>query len=221
MNPRFELDPRPHVRAITAVFFILLAVGPFSLVYVPSAVFVPGDGAATATNLVEQGGLYRLGLLGELTIALTEGIMLVALWRLFQPVSETLAALAGWSRAAMATLQGVALVPGLLALSATDPDQVLTLFAAREATTVVWQAFFAVHCLVLGVLIVRSGLVPSVFGYLMSLAGLGYLAMAVEPVVGTSVLTDVAQLVALAEIPFFLWMLARGVSTERWRALTT
>ncbi|MEN0064198.1 MAG: DUF4386 domain-containing protein [Myxococcota bacterium] len=221
MKSRFSSDPRPYVRAITVVFVLLLTVGPASMVYVPSTVLVPGDGTATLANLTAHSGLFRAGLFGELTIALSELVMLVALFRLFQPVSEGLAALAAGARLAMTALQGAALVPGLVALSLTDPDSVLFAFEVREAITLVWQSFFAVHCLVLGLLISRSGLLPSVLGILMALAGVGYGGLVFGGVVGLDALKDIATVLALAEIPFFLWLAFRGVSEHRWRTLTT
>ncbi|MEM6925970.1 MAG: DUF4386 domain-containing protein [Myxococcota bacterium] len=220
MTSRFSSDPRPYVRAITVVFVPLLTLGPASLVYVPSTVLVPGDGPATLANLAAQSTLFRAGLWGELAIALSELVMLVALFRLFQPVSEGLAVLAGAARLAMAALQGATVVPGLVALSLTDPNSLLLAFEVREAATVVWQSFFAVHCLALGMLIARSGLVPSFLGVLMALAGVGYGGLVVGGMFDLHVLNDVATLLALAEIPFFLWLAFRGVSESRWRTLT-
>ena len=221
MKSRFSSDPRPYVRAIVVVFVLLLTVGPASLVYVPSAVLVAGDGPATLANLSAQSGLFRAGLVGELAIATSELVMVVALYRLFQPVSEGLSALAGAARLTMAALQGVALVPGLVALSLTDPDSVLLAFGVRDAAILVWQSFFAVHCLVLGILISRSGLVPSLLGILMAVAGMGYAGMVAGGLVGLDALSGVSTVLALAEIPFFLWLVFRGVSESRWRALTT
>lgn len=219
MNGRITPNPRPYTWAISAVFVLLVTVGPFSLVYVPSVVLVPGDGAATVANLAEHAGLVRAGLLGELAIALTELVMVAALYQLFRPVSEGLAVLAAGARGAMATLQGAALVPGLLATTWSTPDLVLATFEVREAVVTVWQAFFAVHCLVLGVLIARSRLVPGGLGVLMSVAGVGYGAMALGPLLGSTAWTGPAQALALTEIPFFLWVLVRGVSKDAWKAL--
>ena len=115
----------------------------------------------TRTNTNRRGPLARAGLAAELTIALAELVMVVALYRLFQHVSEGLSLLAAAARSSMLVLQGLNVAVGAWALSvaATQPELVEPLFDARGAIESVWQAFFAVHCGVLGVLVARSGVV--------------------------------------------------------------
>jgi hypothetical protein len=77
--------------------------------------------------------------------------------------------------------------------------------------------FFGPFCVLLGVLIVRSRLLPGVLGWLTSLAGAGWLAFLI-PAVALHGKMVVIPLGFLAELALMLWLLLKGVDEERWRA---
>ncbi len=79
--------------------------------------------------------------------------------------------------------------------------------------------------LILGYLIIKSGYFPKVLGILFVAAGIGYLidTIGLLLVPGyTSTPGLIAMVIALAEIAFPIWLLVKGVNTDRWqnRALT-
>ncbi len=224
--------PAPAVRTAGAVFVLLLVLGPVCLMVVPSHTVVAGDAAATVTRLAAEGGLMRLGLLGEAVIALAELFMIVALWVLFRPVHGPVALVAAGARGAMVVLQGAALACGLAALSwaegrgllgALPKDElaraVAVVLELRTQVGLVWQLFFGLHCLLLGFLIARAGFVPRVLGALMAVAGLGYLLAGLGPwlVPGAQAVTDVVVGLCafLGETPFFVWLIAKGIDVPR------
>jgi hypothetical protein len=77
--------------------------------------------------------------------------------------------------------------------------------------------FFGPFCVLLGVLIVRSCLVPRVLGWLTALAGAAWLAYLI-PVVALHAKAFIFPLGFLAEFALMLWLLLKGVDEERWRA---
>ena len=76
--------------------------------------------------------------------------------------------------------------------------------------------FFGLHCLLVGVLILRSGYLPKAIGALMVFAGLGWL---------TFLFPDVARRLSpfnmlpgvLGEASLTVWLLAKGVNVAKWR----
>ncbi len=80
--------------------------------------------------------------------------------------------------------------------------------------------FFGASCLVLGLLVARSGYLPKALGWLVMAAGVVYLvgsyalflfpdhADAVQPLYVVPLVSEVA---------LCLWLLVRGVNVEAWR----
>lgn len=82
------MSPDRYARMAGLLYLLLTVVGPFSMMFVPSAVVVPGDAAATAGNVAASASLVRLGLLGDAIIFLAEVPLVVLLYLLFEPVSR-------------------------------------------------------------------------------------------------------------------------------------
>lgn len=212
-------------RVAAALCLVLLVVGPFSLMVVPSAIVVPGDAAATVTNLIARPDFFRAGLLGELVIATSEVAMTAALYVLFRPVSRWLSWGAAAARLAMLALQAVGVSYGLAALSlarsGADADLVMALLDLHGAGAVAWQALFAVHCAMLGVLAYRSRFVPRVLGMLMAVAAGGYGLVSFGVLVlpeWADLFTAVAAATSMfGELPLFLWLGILGVRRREER----
>jgi hypothetical protein len=81
----------------------------------------------------------------------------------------------------------------------------------------------AVWLLPLGCLIYKSGFFPKILGVLMVIAGLGYVTDFLVFFLLPNLNWQVAGLAFLAELPFIIWLLIKGVNVEQWksRALET
>jgi Domain of unknown function (DUF4386) len=90
------------------LFLVILVVGPFSMLYVPSQILVAGDASATAENVRNSAGLLRLGMLGDTIIFLTEVAMAAVLYALFRQVNRALALTMGLARLSEAVMQSFA-----------------------------------------------------------------------------------------------------------------
>jgi hypothetical protein len=76
--------------------------------------------------------------------------------------------------------------------------------------------FFGPYCLLIGILILRSTSLPQLLGWLMVLAGLGWLAFLSPPVARHwSVPIEIVGIVAEASLMF--WLMVKGVNEERWK----
>lgn len=206
-------------RLVGIFFILLLALGPFCLLYVPSVTYAPGDAVRTAALLGQHLAVFRFGLLAELAISLVEVGMMVALWRLFRGVRDGLLIASLIGRGMMVAVMGVSLVAGLAALMTAQrggsAEVLMTLMESRDAVQQVWEGFFGLHLLLLVPVILRSGLVPRPLGALLTMAGLGYFLNSVGPLVVPALAPFTEQGAAfgafLGEVPLFLWLLVRGV----------
>lgn len=80
-------------------------------------------------------------------------------------------------------------------------------------------AFFGAYCLLIGYLILKSRFLPPVLGVLMILGGLGWAAFLSPTLAGHLKPWNMLPGV-LGETVLTVWLLAKSVDGERWRAMT-
>ncbi len=228
-----ETSPLVYARIAGILAILLVVLGPFSLIYVPSTLIVPGDATATADNIRSSESLFRTAIISDLVIFFDEIVLTVLLYVLLRPVSRTLSLVAAFARLSMAVIQGINQLPSLIVLlllsgagyfAAFEPSQldalVLLFLNAREYGVYIWQSVFVLHLVVLGYLVFKSGYFPRVLGVLLILGALGYLTDSFgnilfpnyEPIFGVVV----AVTSIIGELPFFLWLLIKGVNVQKW-----
>jgi hypothetical protein len=203
-------------RAAGLLYLLPMFLGPFSMLFIPSRVLVAGDPTATLEHLRAAEGLFRLGLASDLVIVLSEVALTAVLFVLFEPVSRVLALTAAFARLVMTALQGANLLLHLGALEAAargDAPHTLSLLEVHGQGVHGWETVFALHCLVLAVLVLRSGVVPRAFGPLLALAGGGYLLNGLGALLvpaAAPLFAGVVGLTALVgEVPFVFWLVLR------------
>lgn len=220
-------------RTTGALFVALAVIGPFSLLYVPGRIVVEGDAAATAENMRSSGGLLRAGIVGEIAIMLVELAVPVLLYLLLRPVSRAVALTAAFARIGEAFVIGTGLIAYVLALrlveggadyAALDPAQrealALLSLDAHGDSVFVGQIFFGASLALLGWLVLRAAYLPGVLGVLLWVAAAGYLTDALGSLLWSGYADALGWLVGVTalvgEVPFFLWLLVKGVDRGRW-----
>lgn len=213
---------------VTGVLYLLvILMGVVSEVLVHNFIVVPGDSAATAHHITAYESIFRLGFIISLTRWVVFILMVLALHKLLRSVNND------WSLVMLA-LALISIAIGIVGLIFQYAAPLLltrngysTLF-----TTDQWQAqvqFFinlqmvsdkaaqilTVWLLPLGYLIYRSGFLPKILGSLMVLAGVGYVTDCLIFFLWTNLNWQVAGLAFLAELPFPLWLLIKGIHVER------
>jgi Domain of unknown function (DUF4386) len=88
MNPL-----KKTARIAGAIYLSMVVVAPFSMIYVPSKLFVRGDAAATATNVLAHETMFDLAIVGGLIAHLIFICLAFALYRLLSDVNKTWAQL--------------------------------------------------------------------------------------------------------------------------------
>ncbi len=220
---------------IAGLLYLLIAVlAPFSILYVPSTLIVPGDAATTASNIVASGGLFRLGIVGDSVVILLEIVLVAVLYVLLRPVNKTLALVAVLARLAMAVVMAVNVFNSLGVLLLLSDAKYLTVFEPgqlhalvllflnlHDSGVYIWQVIFGFQFLVLGYLVFKSGFFPRILGILLMVACLGYLMDSIGilfPISGALSIVSSVLLAAgvVGELSFVLWLLIKGVNVEQW-----
>ena len=109
VDKMFVFSPKRQARIAGALYLVVILAGMFTEVFVRPKILMAGDAAVTAHNLAAHLPLYRVGLLTDLltvVAAVAEGVIV---YRLFKPLSPTLALMSllialvsnagGWSAA--------------------------------------------------------------------------------------------------------------------------
>ncbi len=220
-----------------AGFLILLiaVLAPFSILYLPSTLIVPGDAAATASNILASDGLFRLGIIVDSVVILLEIVVIAILYVLLRPVNRTLALVAAFARLAMTIVMAVNVFNSLGVLLLLGDAEYLTVFEPgqlhalvllflnlHESGIYIWQVFFALHWVAVGYLVFKSGYLPRILGIMLMVTCLGYLMDSFGILFPSSEAISIASSVLLpvggiGELSFTLWLLIKGVDAERWR----
>jgi hypothetical protein len=216
-----------------ALYLLIIVIGALGEAAVRGRIVVAGDAAATAANLRSMEGLWRLGVAGEIVLlACATGLALI-LYVLLRPVSRDLALLTVLFNLVCIAVEAVAAVSLATALlpvtnaaiaNASSPEQlsVMAMLSIRSHTLGFGIAliFFGVECVILGHLIARSGYMPKVIGVLMQIAGVCYLinsfSLILSPPLSSRLFPAILLPSLIAELSLALWLLMKGVRTERW-----
>ncbi len=226
-------NPDRLARTIGLLILALLVLGPFSMLYVPGQIVVDGDATGTAENLRASGGLLRAGIVADAGVMLIEIAVPVLLYLLLRPVNRAVALVAALSRFAEAVVIGVSLLAYVLALRLADSPAYLEAFDSgqRDALALlaldshadavyIGQLFFAFSLFLLGWLVYRAGYLPQVLGVLLWVAAAGYAADGFGNLLWSGYEDSFGWLVGLTalvgEVPFFLWLLIKGVDRRAW-----
>lgn len=222
------MHPSKQLARVAGFLYLLVVLaGPFVLIYVPGKLFVTGDAAATARNILEHQTLFRahivVGLVGQLCFVSA----VLVLYLLLKDAGPALAA-------AMALLilidtplafLGVAnelatlsLLRGPEFLSAFEPAQrdalALLLIEIDRLGVYVSEVFWGLWLLPLGLLVRRSGFLPRLLGVWLILNGLAYLAISATGILWPHHYQRVFQLATpllFGEVALMLWLLVVGV----------
>src|SRR2546428_10673766 len=216
---------------IAGVLYLLVGIfGGFAEGFVEPKMYVAGDAAATAGNVVANTGLVRLGVVSELlgqTFFVFLALTLYVLLKHVHPgVARAMLVLVALA-AGITCLNSVFLFEALrVATGAVDLSalgaagstaMVLLLLDAQHYGILVAQIFFGLWLVPLGYLAYKSGMFPRALGVVLIVAGASYLvdmlAAFLIPDFGAAIHPFLAAPPAIAEIWMLGYLLVFGVRT--------
>lgn len=219
-----DTDPRTAAVISGIGYVVLFVLGVFGNFFVREGLVVSDDAQATAANIAESEGLFRLGMVSFLVIFLVDVVVAWGLYIVFRRTNRDVSLVAAWFRIVYTVLLGVALIYFFQALQFLNGSAVAEAIdvSQREAQALValdtfnsaWLiglAAFGVHLIVLGGLIVRSRVAPRLLGTVLVVAGAAY----VVDTIAHSLLSNYAEL----ETAFIVAVAVPSVIAEGWMAL--
>ena len=211
--------------------YLLLAIcGGFAEFAVRQALIVPGDAAATAANITASAWTFRLGFVAELAGQVVFVLLVLALYRILQPVNRNQARLMVSLVIVAVTITCLNMLNQFAALLILDGSDYLAVFTAAQvqafallfldlhhAGYLIAQVFFGLWLLPLGYLIVKSGFLPRLVGWLLIVAGIGYVADVLIFALFPSVDLVLSEFTFVGELVLLLWLLVKGVNGTQWQ----
>ncbi len=228
MIDKIAIELSNKLARMTGILYLLvILLGVASEGIAHNLIIIPGDITATVNNITAYESIFRLGFVISLARLVVFIFMVLALYKLLRQVNKD------WSLA-MVAIALVSISIGMVSLLFQYAAPLLlssngysTIFTKDQ-----WHAqvlFFinlqvmgdkvsqilAIWLLPLGYLICRSGFFPKILGVLMMIAGWGYVTDFLIFFLLPNLNWQLAGFAFLAELPFPLWLLLRGVKTEQ------
>ncbi|HWR16180.1 MAG TPA: DUF4386 domain-containing protein [Terriglobales bacterium] len=218
-------------RAAGLVYLLLVLIGPFYLVYVPSQIYVQGNLTATAEKVSSHESLLRLGIVAELVGSVIFLFVALSLYRLLHRVDEPKSKL-------MVILTQISVAVGFVnslhyagalllartaefsaALDKPQREALITLFVRlHQHGNTANEIFWGLWLIPLGILVIKSGFLPRVLGYWLIVNGATYVALSITALL-TPHYSDLASQISfpflLGEVAFMLWLVIKGADPER------
>lgn len=219
------------VAKITGILYLIMFIAaPLSAMVFLKGIVVPGDAAATAGNILAHDGLFRLGIMSNLSVQVLHIFLVVFLYRLLKSVDKSQAILLmvlGLAGVPIAMLNELNQFAPLLLLSGPD---YLTVFKADQLNAManvflnlhqqgimIAQIFWGLWLFPLGTLVFKSGYIPKILGILLIIGGIGYITDVITVFAFPNLGVTISMFTFWGEVILPLWLLIKGVNVEKWR----
>lgn len=220
--------PKKLARIAGLLYLIVIASGLFAEVFVRQKLFISGNAMATAQNIQSQEMLYRLGFVADLINFVIGLPVVLIVYLLLKHVNKPLALLALFfvivQTAVIAVnlsnqLSPLLLLTGEQYSNSFQPNQLaaLSVHALHLQTQgyAIGLVFFGFYCIIIGMLIFHSSIIPRVLGVLYAAAGAAYLVnsftMFLSYKFANPVFPYIAAVAFIGEFSFTMWLLIKGV----------
>ncbi len=228
------MKPSNYFRKISLVagigYLVIFVTGIFANFFILEKLVAHDNAGLTLKNITEHAALFRLGIMTFIIMVLFDLVLTWALYVLLRPVNRDLSLFMAWFRLVNCAVFGVALFHLFDVLELTGESAYLTMISTEYIEAEVMRAmsafnytwllgllFFGIHLLALGALVLQSGFIPRFIGYLLFLAGAGYLADSFAQFLMTNY-ADYQNLLMMivvvpgvvGELSFTIWLLLKG-----------
>ena len=228
-NRTADTSPLFLARTAGLLYLLMIPLGIFGILYVPSSLFVPGDAAATAANIMASESLFRLSIVSALILQIIQILLVLVLYKLLKPVNKVHASfMVVFALAAVpiAMLNEFNQFAALLLLSGADyltafgtdqlHAQVMLFLDLHEHGIFIAQLFWGLWLFPMGYLVYKSGFLPRIIGVLLMIGCFGYLIDSVVFFLLPNIDATISGFTFWGELLLPLWLLIKGVNVEEW-----
>jgi len=230
MNSKKRTNPiQKTARMSGFLYMLLIPLGVFGMLYVPATLFVAGDVAATANNIMANEALFRFSIVSALLTQVVQIFVVLFLYKVLKPAGKNLAILMVifiLVAVPIAMLNELNQLAVLILLSGTD---YLTAFSGEQIQSLVGlfldlrhngifiaQIFWGLWLFPMGYLVFKSNYIPKIIGILLIIACFGYLVDSFIFFFNPDFGVTFSEFTFLGELLITFWLLIKGVDVEQW-----
>ena len=222
-----SIDIKKQARFAGALYFAVLLIAPFGLIYVPSKLLDRTNAAATAEHIRNSEFLLRLGMVSEVIHEILWVFVVLALYDLLKHIHKNqarqmliLGALVSVPVVLVTVVFEVAALflagdlPFLSTFTRPQLDSLTLLFYRLHGQGLnIASIFWGLWLFPFGALVIKSRFLPQWLGWLLMLAGFGYVASALTVLLSPeyqAMVDRVTGILEFGELPIILWLLIVG-----------
>lgn len=221
--------PTKNLARITGLFYLLIICGGlFSGIFVRGSLVDPLNAETTLNNIITNVSLFKIGFLGDLIMVISDVVVSILFYFLLRNVHKMLAVFAAVFRLMQSSILGVNLInlfKPILMIQGADQmtsaqllelgNDLLLQMQVFEYGYLISGVFFALNCLAMSILLVKSTYFPKFIGIMMFMAGLGYLFNCMANFIAPN-LIEISSMImlftaVLTEVTFCIYLLTQGI----------
>lgn len=217
-------------RVAGLLYLVACIPAPFSLIYVPNTLIVPGNATATASKILAHESMFRLGMAGEVITSIAFIFAVLALYRLLQGVNKRHASLMVTLFAISIPISCLNVLNEIAALILLRGANFLSVFTKPQLDAlsmvflrlhsfgfVVAAIFWGLWLFPFGVLVYRSGFLPRILGVWLIINCFAYVIPSFTSLLlpqYRDVVTRISLPFLLGEAAIVLWLLIKGAREQ-------
>jgi len=183
----------------------------------------PNSASETASNITSNSFLFNVAIFLIFITIVCDIVVAWALYIFLRPVDKSLSLLTAWFRllytgvylvAVTNLIKVFALTKGASYFLANSPKHIseLMLFYVKSYK---YEWFFGLvlfgfYLILLGFLVLKAEYIPKIMGWLLIIAGIGYVIGHLKVFLYPNLNTSFSMFTALGELVFMLWLLIKG-----------
>ena len=191
---------------------------------------VERNATETLKNIVASKTTFNIGVFSWIIILISDVVAAWGLYIFFRPVSKDQSLIAAWFRLIYVAMLGAAIfnlvhvhtlihqaIPSVVETTAGLGRDVMFYLDAFDATWSASLIVFGIHILLVGLLALRSGYVPNIFGIILIIAFAGYSVIHISNLLFPQY-SDAMRIVGwiflfpmLGEVALGIWLVVQGV----------
>lgn len=221
-------QPKQIARLAGFLYLALGITGAFGIMYIPTVIIVPSDPAATAKNILDNEGVFRLSIFSQMVSQTIFVFLALTLYRLFQDVDLKNTRLMVVLVLVSVPITFLNTLNQIITLHLLHGEYLSDVFNSSQRNALamsflklsndgiaIAQIFWGLWLFPFGLLVIKSGFIARWIGYLLIAACFGYLANSIGHFLFPDYVSLVAPFTAVAgagaEFSIILWFLIIGV----------
>ncbi|MBU0474732.1 MAG: DUF4386 domain-containing protein [Bacteroidetes bacterium] len=209
---------------IAGISLLLMAIiAPIANFSIFQELIDPSDVAKTVSNIRENIGIFRIGIVLFFIVALLDILVAWALYIFLRQQNKSLSLLTAWLRVVYASILCVVIINLINVLQLLNGADYLSVFSESQLQTQImlslnifnkgWEfglIIFGFHLLLLGYLILKAGYMRKILGILILLAALGYIIDGFGKLLLSNYSISISMFTFIGEVILIFWLLIVG-----------